>query len=312
MTTRRTKLCFLLPLAITALTVTATAASAQARCFEPLTQRNKRDPSDFKDLEVLGIPSDKLPPKASGVIGYLPPSSGKDDINIDFLWVTFTRPQGVDAAAFFREIRGKYPAFAKGQNKKFAFGPYEDTFFANDIVRQINADKWMTQKPIGALMSFNLGSVIPWARVTSGTAMLGEKNGDVQVVCATDLDFVFATVETKRGGMHPVAGYRGFGLMADPGGTTWTFYSKAIDRDSGFSMNKVLRKMRGDNAVFCMGNAFWVEFFGQFRSFIEQEGLKVVDWDLSNNGPVTYPLGNGSGPWKPLDCGLENKPKKQP
>lgn len=253
----------------------ATSARAQLRCFDPLTDRGKRDPSEFKDLEAFDTGSKKLPLKASGVKRYQVPSTGQDDINIDFYWVDFTAPAGVDPRDFFTALRQKFADFAAGDGGKYAFGPYENSRKKDDSIRESNRKSWESDNPLGALMSFKLASFYPWA-ASVGKPSLVEKNGDVQVVCSNGLDFVFATVETKQGGMHPVAGFRGFGLIAEPGASTWTFYSKAIDRDSKSRMNKIFTTF-SKTALFCQGATFWVAFFGEVRGYIEKQGLKVVD-----------------------------------
>lgn len=275
--------------------------SAQAQCVSPLAKPRDRDPINWTDVRgtVLTAP-------ANGVVRFLP-FTGNDvegPANIDFYYVKFTVPKNVDRAKFFRIIRLSFPVFASGTDNRFAFGEYEASNDIKDPVRTNNIKLWESEDPKGALMTFNLDTLAPMSaflkpalpgtgRVSIIVPKVGqyfiEKAGDVQVVCATPNDFVFATVESKLGGMHPVAGFRGFGLVADPGGATWTFFMKAVDRDSGSKMNKFAM---GD--VFCLGHEFWKSFFDQFERFVERKGLKVMERSLYNHGPAPYPLKDGT------------------
>lgn len=174
---------------VLAITVGVTSA-AEAKCFDPLSVPSRRDPNDFRDLNEL-----VLPPKARGFIKIQHPSIGIRGINIDYYWVDFTRPKDITGKEFFKAVRQKFSDFATGKRASFAFGPYETSDLATNLARGINLEKWQKDNPTDALMSFKLASIFPWASLKAGQARLGEKNGDVQVICASDLDFVFATVD---------------------------------------------------------------------------------------------------------------------
>ncbi len=277
--------------------------SVQAQCVSPLAKPTDRDPKNWTDVRGT-VPT----APANGVIRFLP-FTGKDaegPANIDFYYVKFTAPKNIDRAKFFRVIRLSFPLFASGTEHRFAFGEYEASNDVDDPVRANNVKLWESEDPKGALMTFNLDTVAPLSaylkpalpgsgRVSITVPKVGqyfiEKAGDVQVVCATPHDFVFATVESKLGGMHPVAGFRAFGLAADPGGATWTFFMKAVDRDSGSKMNKL-----APGNVFCLGHEFWISFFDQFERFLGRKGLKVMEQSLDNHGPAPYPLQDGTQP----------------
>lgn len=270
-----------------------TAAVARERsCFSPLANFADRDPTNFKDLEkpIAATP-------AKGVVRFEPVSSGRDQANIDFLYVKFTHPADVTPEQFFKSLRLAFPQFAKGDLSRFGFGPYEESSGLNDPVRLANSAKWRSDDPTGALMTFNLDSVWPFAGVIgSGTpgkkTGLTEKAGDVQVTCASGTDLIFSTVESGAGGMHPVAGNRRFGLMVSADGD-WVFYSKAVDRDSKSLMNMLLRINPGEENIFCKGQSFWVSFYIEIRDYLKKRGLNVVDWNLKNHGPVAYPFQSG-------------------
>lgn len=273
------------------------AAEAQERCFEPLADPSSRDPRNFKDLELL-----KPTNPARGVERFLTLDTGRGPANIDFYHITFTAPAGKTVPEFFKMIRIAFPEFVEGKSRLYAFGPYDESTRPDDPVGRANLAKWKSDNPQGALMSFNLGSLRPSATRFLGPAHPGrgvgitEEAGDVQVICASPTDFIFATVFTKEGYWHPVAGYRAFGLKSDPNGQTWTFYSKAVDRDSGYPANAMVRSWYNGNGVFCLGHIFWISFFGEIRSFLQARGLKVTEPNLTNHGPVPYPFPSGSQP----------------
>jgi hypothetical protein len=282
-------------LLIGAIFVLAPRQALAQRCFEPLTNPADRDPTHFHDIAEHN-PSNP----AKGVIRFETLGSTKGKANIDYLFVTFTPPSGVTLPDFFRTIRLNYYRFASGDLHIYGFGPYEESTDPADPVRAANQAKWRSDQPLGALMTFNLDSAWPFsgeigAGVPGKGASILEKRGDVQVTCASPTDFIFSTVESKVAGMHPVAGNRGFGLKANPDGT-WTFYSKAVDQDSGSKMNWLLAANPMEENIFCKGQGFWAGFFLELRSFLKDKGLKIKEWNLKNHGPVPYPFGTGQQP----------------
>ncbi|MCP1289662.1 hypothetical protein NK214_05605 [Chromobacterium sp. S0633] len=284
-------------LALLSLVAGTAALAGETKCFSPLADFSDRDPAHFLDIQA---PTTAAP--AKGVKKFEPVTSGKGNANIDFLYVSFSAPMGVTIPQFFKAMRLNFQKFARGTSHIFGFGPYEASTASNDPVRVTNLSKWDSDDPTGALMSFNLDSAWPAAgavgsgRPGKGRLAIIEKAGDVQVTCASQSDFIFSTVESEAGGMHPVAGNRGFGLMASSDGQTWTFYSKAVDRDSTSLMNLLLRANPKEENLFCKGQSFWVSFFVELRNFLNERGLKVTDWNLKNHGPVPYPFQNGQQP----------------
>lgn len=286
------------------------SASASAQCFTPLVDRAKRDPGEFRELANKGDAPSKLPPTAKGVVSYQLPAAGTGGVNIDFYWVDFARPAGVTGKQLFTEIRQDFAVFAKAKDEKYSFGPYAETDNPADVVEKANAKLWASNEPLGALMSFGLGSAIPGAAVKAGKPRLTQINGDVQVICSSELDFLFVTANSENAGPHPVAGFRGFGLIADPNSRTWTFYSKAFDRK--MQPSRSFKSWATQNFILCQGHKFWIQFFAEFRGYAEKRGSKVIDWSLKNHGPVNYPIGTGTGPWTELDCGTQTTPFQAP
>jgi hypothetical protein len=292
------------------------AAQSSAPCFKPLTNFAGRNPLDFKDLSELGHPAKG----GEGVIEFQPIKDGWLKANIDFYYVTFTKPANISPKDFFRDIRLSFGAFARGEKSKFNFAPYGGQYTIFDFgeegkwyrfrlgstpstrISDANSKIWVkdTAETKGAVMSFNLGTAWPSTNRQAGqTNWIVEKAGDVEVICASDTDFVFSTVRTASGGWHPVSGHRGFGLMTDPANPNqWIFYSMAADRRSGAFKNFLLPPHI--NKLFCMGHEFWKGFFSEFRGFVTKRGLKVTGGSLDNHGPVPFPFEAGNE--KALDC----------
>lgn len=303
-------------------TSSASAADSAARCFEPLKDFTSRNPKDFEKFSTRDLPE-----PAEGVIKLQPPDDGFLSANIDFYHVTFTAPKTISQKDFFKKIRLRYPSFARGQLKQYAFAPYggrytifdydgEDAWYKYDNkpesrLREQNAKLWAgeTASTKGALMTFNLGTIFgATGRVAGKSDWVWEKAGDVQVVCASETDFIFSTARTDAGGWHPVSGYRGFGLMTDPANANqWIFYSMAVDRRSR-ALKNAATWVPFIDSLFCKGHIFWIGFFSEIRTYIYQQKLQVVTWSLKNHGPVPYPLGTESQP--PLDCGTMTEPPK--
>ncbi|WP_338828319.1 hypothetical protein [Bradyrhizobium sp. 27S5] len=256
---------------------------------------------------------DQDPPestKADGVKRFLPLKVGISDVaNIDFYYIDFKPPSGETPETMFKKIRLAFPEFAagKGAVKEFAFGPYRGSLDANDKFLKANTELWNKTEPLGALMTFLLGTKYPHSarlfagdyQAAPGSVGLFEKAGDVQVTCASPTDFIFTTVDTKVGKVHPVAGNRGFGIQPNPDGT-FRFYSMAADRQSD-SFPVRLAGWTGDD-VFCQGHDFWILFYSNMKSFLKTKNSAV----LTNHGPVKYPFDeNGNHP--ALDCTTSQK-----
>jgi hypothetical protein len=72
---------------------------------------------------------------------------------------------------------------------------------------------------------------------------------------------------SSKGGKHPVSGNRGFGIK-DSGDDIWTFYPKAVDRETPFWKNTFARKA-GKN-VFCLGHGFWRLSYGGMKDYLTE------------------------------------------
>jgi hypothetical protein len=199
-------------------------------------------------------------------------------------------------------IRLHFPDFAAGTANEFAFGPYRSSLEPTDRLLAKYTKIWESDDPSGALMTFNLDTIFPSAvlgaigyRAPPGRVLFArEKAGDVQVICASETDFVFATVETDNGGVHPVAGNRAFGLK-DLGNGSFRFYSKAADRESDEKTNLVTDLITA--GVLCQGHKFWISFYSAMKTYLNEKGMPAKsDAHLDNHGPVPYPFQAGNQP----------------
>lgn len=279
-------------IALVAFTVTSArncdAAPATPPCFSPLNDPSKRVSEDFKDLEAKTTKR-----KAKEVERFLP-IEGSNEVNIDFYYLKFSAPKNVSLETFFKVVRLRFALFAEGERGSYGFDAYGSKYERNDPLYMKNSKVWEQDIPEGALMSFDLGTPLPsWYKKTDLTYRLAQADGDLQVTCATKTDFVFSTVESKRGGAHPVSGKRGFGLK-DNGDGTWMFYSKAVDAVTVSKKNWMGQKLGMD--ILCLGHEFWRQFYGQMSKYLESRGLRVQEYFNGNHGPVPYPFKAGSQP----------------
>jgi hypothetical protein len=285
---------FLVVLAICALwTNNVTAAET---CFEPLASPQSRsDVTRWSDL-ANWLPLSSTISKAPGVVRFLNVEGGRGAvINIDFYYLTFTPAPSADLAATLLDLRLHFGKFAEGSDKYFGFSAYRSNSKDSDHLGASNAALWALDEPVGALMSFNLDTLFPFPYVHGAALVFGEAHGDVQVTCSSPTNFIFSTVESKSGGVHPVAGNRGFGLK-DNGGGTWMFYSKATDRESDSKLNIVPRTltMAHQDNIFCRGHAFWLRFYSSMQEYLGSNGATNIHFFSGNRGTVAYPLNSSA------------------
>jgi len=263
-----------------------------AGCFSVLSDPTVRKAADFADLAKTTTRK-----KVDGVKDFLHVED-TDTVNVDFYYVRFKNPPGKTLKAVFKEMRQKFGLFAEGFKKDFGFDAYgANRGDPNDKLYVKNAGLWKQDLPLDALMSFNLDTLWPEtfrSRRGGKVYNAATADGDLQVTCASDTDFVFSTVESERGGPHPVSGNRGFGLM-DNGDGTWTFYSKAVDRKSAGAKNWMagaLAKIGAVDNVYCLGHGFWMQFYPLMQKYLRENGMSTSPNDFyhDNHGPVPFPL----------------------
>jgi hypothetical protein len=257
-----------------------------------------QDTSEWKDL-IKWTPAFS----AEGVVRLqtVPTGTG-NKINLDYYSITFRRPASGGLGDFFLSLRRRFPLFTHGDDSPYGgsigyyLKPYGKSMDGSDQSSQHNSALWDSAEPKGAVMAFHLSSanyrpaLILVATTQGKTISFGEKRGDVAATCSTPTDFIFTTLETLRGSKHPVSGNRGFGLKDNSDGT-WTFYTKGADRESDSSLNPPLKAIDGPDTIFLHGHAFWLQFFGNLRAYLDAHGTPVVDGSITTNSHrYDYPL----------------------
>jgi hypothetical protein len=256
-----------------------------------------QDTSEWKDL-VNWNPAFS----AEGIVRLQTVGTGTGDkINLDYYSITFRKPASGGISEFFLSLRRRFPLFTHGDDSPYGGSigyyliPYGDLMDGSDKLSQHNSALWDSSDPKGAVMAFHLSSVnyrpaLILVATTGGKSIsFGEKRGDVAATCSTPNDFIFTTLETKRGWKHPVSGNRGFGLRDNNDGT-WTFYTKGADRESDSKFNAALKAKDGD-AIFLQGHSFWLQFFGNLRAYLDAHGTPVIDGSMTTNSHrYDYPL----------------------
>lgn len=252
-------------------------------CFSYLKDQSSKDRANWDDLVNRNVDpaSGVVPAKHVKRILRLRDGIG-DKFNLDYFTLTFSAPRGKTVQEFFLEMRQAFPLFA-GATGENAFRPYGfKVLDPKDPDRIENGKKWAQVDHAGAVMTFLLLgvsiSITPFRGPEENT--LTQQYGDVQSICSSPTDFIFATVETETS-THPVSGIRGFGLK-DNGDGTWTFYSKAADRRSNSLVNKPIVSTGFGPDVFYKGRQFWDRFYTKMKEYLESNGLKVANNVFAN------------------------------
>jgi hypothetical protein len=252
-------------------------ATEAKKCFEPLDNPQGRDLKDWKDL-IEHAPTE---PK-NGTKRFLLLTDDENKgavVNLDFYAISFSAHSTLTMEKFFSQIRSNFPVLVQGPSKTYNFGPY-----GTGDVLDTNRKLWEKPEHKGAVMSFILFDPVARVLGTGASFDLIRKRGDVQSTCASPVDFIFTTIESSDNGAHPVAGHRGFGIMKSSS-DTWTFYSKATDRTSGFRMNG------SPEDTFAKGARFWDFFYDNMKRYLDREGLKVRGSVIKNRcQPDAWPV----------------------
>jgi hypothetical protein len=207
-------------------------SSAEANCVVPIRPPESFIRSDWKELEGLSA-------KADGITEVTEVQSlretGHGALNLDFYAIQFDAG-GYTPESLMKEIRGQLSSVIFS-GTSYNVAPYDDA----------NRKVWEADKPARALMTFTLAevpNVIPLER------------GSVMVSCFSSTGFTFSTVTTKKDGLHPVSGNRGFGVVKLADGSLM-FFTKAADRVVNRGMFSALPEPARE-AVFSQGHKVWV------------------------------------------------------
>ena len=177
-----------------------------AACFNsaPLTKSSPR--SAWQDLETFRADKSLNPliQQVQTVDG------GVGNYNRDYWEITFRPVVGQTPQSVLADLRAGFGSIVFRRAPMGKFQGYDAA----------NRAKWMSEKPLGAVMTFVLMDVVD---------LVDFEQGSVVVSCASDTDWIFSTVTTAKDGVHPVAGNRGFAVRANADGTM-SVVVKAVDR----------------------------------------------------------------------------------
>lgn len=309
-------------------------------CFTPLP--NTERPQDFTQWSTIyskQLPSTAILADSKGFKKYQRlDTDASGSINLDYYGLSFRRDQSNPAepvATIYDKLRRAfyYVAVSPSSDAPLGFFPYQDVALTNPSgdsqVGKHNRDRWESTNPLGAMMTFIVSNQ-PYTLFSLDPSKMGLafKTISVVVVCASKQDFIFSTVTSDGDGIHPVSGYRGFGLRDNSDGSL-TFYTMGTDRETYISDqgaqrlhpypgNLALRLgamspkiPMGSDAPFIAGDQFWIEFFGNLQSYLNRHNYQTTPYTanrLSNRYP--YPLVSGATqPPAPADHDVENEIK---
>jgi hypothetical protein len=205
----------------------APALSADVKqCFTPLKNEDSHNPADWKQLiewrpdvkheDILYRQDLKIHGKG-------------DKINLDYYSITFDKLPDHSEEEFFHLMRLRLPSVIFHVSDAGELHPYPRAEIDKAKAAE-NEKLWKQKDPTGALMNFILTSIPYNLLVVQGKWYgLSVMQGDVIVTCSSPTDFIFSVANTKRTGLHPVSGNRGFGIR-DNGKGKWTFYTMGADR----------------------------------------------------------------------------------
>jgi RHS repeat-associated protein len=181
--------------------------------------------------------------------------NGVGDVNIDYYAVQiyelpYIRGHQMSSAELFQFIRKN-------------LGEFLDKDIAELLpFSEADAKKWNSQNPMNAIMTFNIGgeSWNPFKNVDDAAVVVSD---------ATELDWIFTTININGDGSHPVNGHRQFGFKNNPNGT-FTFYIKGLDR-----ANSDLEKMVGDYP-FTQADKLWRSVQKNVVNWVNRQGGRAA------------------------------------
>jgi hypothetical protein len=130
---------------------------------------------------------------------------------------------------------------------------FSGTYYSLRSYDDVNAEKWKSDAPEGALMSFTLAAV----------GIIPLEKGSVVLSCFSSTDFIFSTVYTENDELHPVAGNRAFGVRKGASGGL-TIFVKAADRIVNSDRFGLLPKA-GRELIFEQGHDVWMGMLSRLK-----------------------------------------------
>lgn len=229
---------------ICAVAVIFSSVQAHASCAVPVVPPLVYERANWLELEKLKVSADIN--KRIDFVQDLQ-SRGHGSLNLDFYAITIDA-NGQPAESLFQYVRANLDSLVFG-----------GTAYALNAYNAANSDRWKSDDPTGALMSFTLAGI---------DGVMPLERGSVVVSCYSSMNFVFSTVKTAKDGLHPVAGNRAFGVH-DHGNGILTIYVKAADR----VVNKGLFGKLGASLreeIFAQGHKVWLRMLKNLTEIFKE------------------------------------------
>ncbi|MEP0266288.1 DUF2252 family protein [Dokdonia sp.] len=177
-----------------------------SQCVKPITNESKISQwDDIRNIQVDGRINKNI--KFVQTIS----GTGVRELNLDYYSIVIDKPNDIDA--FWNKFRLSF------NDLIFEDGKIETLYGSFQTYAKSDIEKWESDNPIGALMSFTM----------LGVGKIYREGGSVVLSCYSKNQWVFSTVTTDKDGFHPVSGNRAFGYIDNADGSI-TIYTKAADR----------------------------------------------------------------------------------
>ncbi|MCY7277810.1 MAG: hypothetical protein LH702_29750 [Phormidesmis sp. CAN_BIN44] len=185
------------------------------------------------------------------------------EINLDFYPVQVARlptisGRTVTAEEFLSHIRLNINSFVDTGISEFT--PYE---------KSLDAARWTSSKPEGAVISIAMRLGSQWASPDSGSVVVSEFRSDY---------WIFSTLWTPKDLAHPVSGNRQFGFSVDSN-LGFIFYARGADRTTRIVDNLASR------LVFSSAHSLWKSFQNKIEAFVNANGgvARILGADSTRN-----------------------------
>lgn len=188
------------------------------------------------------------------------------DINLDYYSVTIRefpfKPGSTvryTAPEYLEYLRLNINEFAKDDkgNAASVFTPYSRS---HPVDAPINDEAWVTNNPLGTLVSIWVNPPAPAWRSEYGTVFTAQHSLDTN-----NPNWIFSTAYTFGDGNHPVSGNRQFGIQYE-GNHVWTFFTRGADRTT----NSAYNLLKG--SIFSGAENLWIQLQARVVEDITKNG----------------------------------------
>ncbi len=238
--------------------VTLLSCQLNAQC--PSVVKDVNEESEWNELIAF---TPKIPTNKNIKFVQTIKEHGSGDLNVDFYSITIDKPTDIDV--FYDDFRKDFKNLVfknlPSSLSNGAFKPYSEE--DNTI--------WISNQPLGALMSFDMVNYSP----SQEEIPFIKERGSVVVSCFSNKEWVFTTVNTSNDGFHPVSGNRMFGVIENPDNTL-TIYTQGADRVTEKTVYSTFPVNVGTLRI---GDLIWKDFL---------EELTVKHKDLNPRSSVKF------------------------